>query len=78
MLHAEPVDDSDEEWALVRGEEVSEGKRFMPRARLLAERMDEGPILRAKRKLGNRFTRGTDPAVKDVVRFMADQTITCP
>ena len=40
--------------------------------------MNEGPNLRTKRNLGNKFTKGTDPRIRDVINFMADEGINCP
>lgn len=78
MLHAKPVDDSNEERQLVSEEEVSEGQVFIPRVKLQAYMMNEGPNLRTKRNLGNKFTKGTDPRIRDVINFMADEGINCP
>jgi hypothetical protein len=74
MLHVRPVDDSDEgeERLLVSEEEVSESQVFIPRAKLQAYMMNEGPNLRTKNNLGHKFTKGTDPRIRDVINFMGD------
>jgi hypothetical protein len=73
MLHVRPVGDSDEEERmLVSEEEVSESQVYIPRAKLQAYMMNEGPNLRTKRNLGNKFTKGTDPRIRDVMNFMGD------
>ena len=73
MLHARPVDESDEgERLLVSEEEVSESQVFIPRAKLQAYMMNEGLDIRTKRNQGNKFTKGTDPRIRDVINFMGD------
>jgi hypothetical protein len=79
MLHARPIEDSDEErLLLVSEEEVSESQVFIPRAKLQAYMMNEGPNLRTRRNLVNKFTKGTDPRIRDIINFMGDEGINCP
>jgi hypothetical protein len=78
MLHARPIEDSDEERLLVSEEEVSESQVFIPRAKLQAYMMNEGPNLRTRRNLFNKFTKGTDPRIRDIINFMGDEGINCP
>lgn len=80
MLCVRPAraDEEDEEGMLVSEEEAQEGEVFVPRVKLQAYMMNEGPNLRTKRNEGKKFTKGTDPRNKDVVNFMADENINCP
>lgn len=70
--------DEEEEGMLVSEEEAKEGEVFVPRVKLQAYMMNEGPNLRTKRNEGKKFTKATDPRNKDVVNFMADENINCP
>ncbi len=74
IKHAE----GEEEGVLVSEEEASESNIFIPRAKLQAYMMNEGLNIRTKRNMGTRFTKGTDPRIKDILNFMGDEAVNCP
>ena len=61
-------------------EEDSEGDKieFIPRKKLAAYKEDKNKEL--KHRAGNpfKFTEGTDPLIKDKIKFLVDETISCP
>ena len=78
IIHARSAEGSDEEGQLVSEEEVSEGNVFIPRVKLQAYMMNEGVNLRLKRNNDNKFTKGTDPRIRDLLYFMGDEAVGCP
>lgn len=50
---------------------------YIPRCKVQAYKHAEGANLRVK-KNNLRFTKGTDPRVKDIMTFLVDDSIGCP
>lgn len=59
--------DSDEE----------DGHLYIPRCKLHAYKESEGAVLRV-RKNNYRFTKGTDPKVKDTMAYLLNDALGCP
>ncbi len=63
---------------LVSEEEWEEGNVFVPRSKLQAYMLNEGNNIKTRGGEGKKFTRGTDPRVKEIMNFMTDENINCP
>ena len=61
-------------------EEDSDGAKieFIPRKKLAAYKEESGKELKQKQGNPFRFTEGTDPLVKDKIKFLVDESISCP
>jgi len=51
---------------------------FVPRIKMNAYKMGEGLPLKERKKKAHLFTKGTDPKVKNLLRFLIDDSIGCP
>ena len=61
-------------------EEDSDGDKieFIPRKKLAAYKEEVGKELKTKSGNPFKFTEGTDPLVKDKIKFLVDEMISCP
>ena len=61
-------------------EEDSDGVtiEYIPRKKLAAYKEEVGKELKQKQGNPFRFTEGTDPVVKDKIKFLVDESISCP
>ena len=64
-------------------EEDEQGQRqlvnfYLPRSKMQAYKQSEGQALKQKKRNPLKFTKGTDPRVKDIMTFLVDDSIACP
>lgn len=59
-------------------EEEEGAPPYIPRLKLHAYHAAEGFTLKQKKRDPQKFTKGTDPRVRDELTFMVDQNIGCP
>ena len=67
--------DSEGELVSVEGGDREE---FIPRCKLQAYMVNEGLNIKTKSGKGMKFTKATDPRVKEIMTFMGDENINCP